>query len=217
LHGVSPFVHGQFTGGGADPIPDNSAFPSVFRVLSEGNLSGVSIGSWPPINRHFIESNLPLHRKYISQSDRATAKIFKSFFGDKGGDASLVFVDFDECDVAGHRKGYFTLEQEDCLVYIDHLIGDMLSEIRRLPGENYFIVTTDHGGGGLNPYGHGSDRSRDMTIFWACSGPGIPKGVELQGAISILDTPVVISTILRRPIPQTWEGQVPAQIKAAAR
>jgi predicted AlkP superfamily pyrophosphatase or phosphodiesterase len=214
FHGVSPFVHGRQSGIKDDWIPDNSTWPSIFRIASEAGLSGVSIGSWPPIQR-FIESNLPNQHKYVSESDQKTAQIFQSFFQDKGSDASLIFTDFDECDVAGHKKGYFSDDHKNCLVYIDRLIGDMLTKIRKLPGDNFFIVTTDHGGGGLNPFMHGSADPRDMTIFWACSGPGIPQIEETHDPVSILDTPVVAAKILRLRVPPIWEGHLPAQLKAA--
>jgi hypothetical protein len=91
----------------------------------------------------------------------------------------------------------------------------MLDEIRKLPGESYVIVTTDHGGGGVHNYRHGSNHPPDMTIFWGCSGPRIPTNFELSESISIIDTSVVVATLLGLPIPATWEGRMPSVLKSA--
>jgi phosphopentomutase len=163
----------------------------------------------------FIELGLNGQHKYVSRTDAAIAHVFQQFFRWNWSDASLIFTAFDECDTVGHKNGYFSPEQMQCLVRTDGWIGEMLKEIRGLPGENYVIVTTDHGGGGDVARDHGSDSPEDMTIFWACSGPGIPQGVELVEPLSIFDTPVVVAAILGLPAPSVWEGKLPTRIAAA--
>jgi phosphopentomutase len=207
LHGVSPSVHGQSTLYPSRPIPNDSNFPSVLRLAAEHDMLAASIVNWQQINELFLESRIRGLKKFFGRDEAAILRILRKFLKQK--DPAIVFMDLDRCDVVGHRQGFFTSFQKVCLMEMDQVLGQLVAEIDKLEGKNFVIVTTDHGGGGVNPNSHGSDHPQDRTTFWACSGPDIPRGIEMTERISILDTAVVAAAILRLPRPPSWEGKVP--------
>jgi hypothetical protein len=215
LHGVSPRVHQTFTALRPAPVPNNSTFPSILRLASEREMLGVSIVNWPPMNTHLIESDLTTIKKFVTPDEFGIQRILTDFL--RWHDPALALVVFDACDVAGHRHGYFSEGQRRCLLQVDEVIGRLLAEINRLPGENYIVVTTDHGGGGYEPHRHGSRHPKDITIFWSLTGPSIPRGIQIREEFSIVDTPAVVAAILGLEKPASWEGKVPAVIAKALR
>ena len=61
---------------------------------------------------------------------------------------------------------------------------------RILPEDAVVIVTSDHGG---HDNTHHSDQEEDMTVPLMMYGPGIPKGREIDGPVSIMDiAPTVV-------------------------
>ena len=120
---------------------------------------------------------------------------------------AFVFLAIDDCDGVGHRQGYFTDAQVECLRHVDSVIAEILEMIEKLPGENYVMLASDHGGGGEDPNNHGSAHPQDMTAFWSVTGPGI-RNVTIP-EMETVDIGRVAAEILKLRIPNEWEGRVP--------
>jgi arylsulfatase A-like enzyme len=118
----------------------------------------------------------------------------------------LLFIHLPDPDTVGHDSGWFSPDQLAAISQVDQAIGLLLEALRRegLWDTTLIIVTSDHGG---HDRVHGSDDPRDTTIPWMIHGPGVRKGVELQGPIRVLDTaPTALWALGIRP-PEEWEGR----------
>ena len=90
----------------------------------------------------------------------------------------VMFVHLPSCDNVGHAKGWGTPEQLEAVAGADKGIGQILAayDDLHLLDHTFVIVSSDHGGTGLN---HGPDDPRSKFIPWIASGPGIQKGFDL--------------------------------------
>jgi arylsulfatase A-like enzyme len=75
---------------------------------------------------------------------------------------------------------------------------------RILSGDTIVIITSDHGGHNNT---HHSDQEEDMTIPLMIYGPGIPKGREISGQVSIMDIAPTIVRFLGLEQPESWMGK----------
>jgi arylsulfatase A-like enzyme len=75
---------------------------------------------------------------------------------------------------------------------------------RVLPEDTAVIVTSDHGG---HENTHHSELEEDMTIPFFLSGPGIPRGREIDGAFGILDVAPTVARLLGLTAPAEWVGR----------
>lgn len=108
LLGVVPEIHGLTNSiVSSNPYPVDSEFPSVFRVIRENNPDAklASFCNWNPINIGIIEDNLDVV-KGTAGNDSAVADLVCDYLEENA--PTLLFVQFDECDYAGHSKGYGT-------------------------------------------------------------------------------------------------------------
>ena len=55
---------------------------------------------------------------------------------------------------------------------------------------------------------HSAGQGEDLTIPWIISGPGVRRGHEITGHVTILDTAPTIAQLPRLPSPAEWNGQV---------
>jgi hypothetical protein len=172
-------------------------------------LTGISIAHWQPVNVASIEDGLEGVLKLGADTDE---DLFEKFHHAVFlMDPSLIFIQYDTCDAAGHRFGYFSEKQAESLKGADNMLGRMIDRLELMSGDTFVMAMTDHGGGGAHPNRHGSDKPVDMTIFWGLSGPGISPGV-LKENISLLDMAPIVAHLLKLPIPPDWEGRIPASL-----
>jgi predicted AlkP superfamily pyrophosphatase or phosphodiesterase len=204
---VRPAVHGVTTNGKHIASP---ATYSVFKLVSDHQLTAISIVNWRPINVASIENGLEGVLKLSADTDEQLFERFRHavFLMDP----SLIFIQYDPCDAAGHRSGYFSEKQTKCLKVADSLMGKMISRLEMMSGDTFVMAMTDHGGGGAHPNQHGSDKPADMTIFWGLSGPGISGGA-LKERISLIDMAPIVAHLLKLPIPPDWDGRLPASLQ----
>lgn len=217
LHGVEPEFH-NLTNDVAEnfEFPSNSAFPSIFRIVREAypDAELASFSTWEPINYGIVEPNLGVHKETADNDGLLTDKIL-AYLNDN--DPKLLFVQFDECDSAGHGSGYGNPEHLETLTKIDGYIGqiyDFYQENGR--GEKtLFIVSGDHGG---TPGGnHGGDTDKELNIMFAAAGEsvidgGVPMSFDVKGNesdMSVRDIAAVAARAFGLEIPETWTGMVP--------
>lgn len=215
LHGVTYAVHGV-----TNDIASNIAFsatspyPSVFRVIREAdpNATLASFCNWNPINVGLIENGLGVYKATASNDALVTEKVL-DYLEDE--DPTLLFVQFDQCDGAGHSKGYGSATHLNQLTITDGYIGliyDKLVELGRIE-DTLFIVTGDHGG---TPQGsHGGSTSAEMNITFAVAGKTVVKDGEpycKDGNMQIRDTAAVVLYALGLKQPTTWSAALPVDV-----
>ena len=132
---------------------DNSLilYPSIFHYIEKSSpyLKTSSIVNWSPINEHIaIDAD---YRETKAINDLEVYNIAKEKITNSLSD--VMFIQFDELDVAGHNFGFSKNSNEYCntLKIIDNYILNLhtLIENKRKLDENWiFIVVSDHGGDG---------------------------------------------------------------------
>ncbi|MBQ8717710.1 MAG: alkaline phosphatase family protein, partial [Clostridia bacterium] len=206
LHGVTPGAH-RLTNAivGERAYPTDSPYPSVFRVIRENNPDAklASFTNWNPINIGIIEDGLGVHKDSATDAPM-TEKICDYV---KKNDPTLLFVQFDEVDHAGHTAGYNTKAHLDQITATDELIGkiyDAYDEMDYLE-DTLFIVTADHGGTGLS---HGGLSDAEKYVMLAATGKTVENGEIID--MEIRDCASVILYALGYEQPDSWTGRVPS-------
>ena len=213
LHGVTPEFHGLDNGiTGSQAYPADSEFPSFFRVIREQmpDASLASFCNWNNINIGIIEDGIGVY-KATDGSDLKVIKMAKNYVTAEvesgNGAPTVMFLQLDEADAAGHGSGYGTavhlkkIKQQD--VWIDQLY-DTYDELGLLE-DTLFIVTTDHGGLGND---HGGSSDAEMKIMFAAAGKTVEKGTI--GEMGIRDTASIVLHALGLEQPKSWTGRVPS-------
>ena len=206
LHGVTPGAH-RLTNAivGERAYPADSPYPSVFRVIRENNPDATlaSFTHWYPINIGIIEDGLGVHKDTATDAP-LTEKICDYV---KKNDPTLLFVQFDEVDHAGHTAGYGTKAHLDQITATDELIGkiyDTYDEMGYLE-DTLFMVTADHGGIGKS---HGGLSDAEKYVMLAATGKTVENGEIID--MEIRDCPSVILYALGYEQPDSWTGRVPS-------
>ena len=192
LLGVLPAVH-MLTNEHIEvhPYPVDSPYPTIFRMIRNAYPSCklASFCSWQAIQIGIIEKNLDCYS--VSAPDGELPGAVASYLAEH--DPKLLFVQFDDCDYAGHDHGFFSQGHFDTVQLTDKYIGIILDSIEAngLWDDSLIMIVTDHGGGGEDSKEHGSAHPKDRTVFWGACGPGIRKGVILDAPVHIVDTAAI--------------------------
>lgn len=210
LHGVLPEDH-KLTNEIASTVPydPESPYPSIFRVVREADPDAplASFSHWGPINIGIIENNLGVVEG--TGSDSVVRDQILSYL--EGNDPTLLFIQFDSVDGAGHANGYGTPGHLAQITTVDGMIGEIYDAYRRkgILDDTLFIITADHGG---TPDGsHGGDTPAERIVFLGIHGRTIAPGGTISGA-EIRDIPAIAAYALGLEAPQTWTGTIPAGI-----
>ena len=212
LHGVGPKVHGLNNGiAEQNPWPNDSPIPSVFKYVRNSYKDAVlaSFSNWNPINFGMIESNIGVH--FESTSDDALTDSLCAYL--EHNDPTLVFLDLDDCDLAGHTHGWFTDEYFEQIKVTDKHIGRILDVIEKRGWfeDSLVMIVTDHGGGGEDLKDHHADHPMDMTVFFACMGKTIPVNKEIK-SYTLPDVAAITLWALGIDLPSNFEGVVPKEL-----
>ncbi|UKS25266.1 alkaline phosphatase family protein [Paenibacillus sp. HWE-109] len=210
LHGVLPEKHESHLHIKMDnERPISSPTSSLFQILSEAKPDSkmASFVCWRPIQSGVIENNESVHK--FAAPDEALVPAIAAYIRSTP-DLELLFVQLDDVDAAGHRHGYGSEGHLLAISQADGQIGEICQTLldAGMLAESLIIITTDHGGGGVDEFDHGSDQPGDMTIFWGCRGPGVAANADLAG-LTIMDTAAVALHALGLPIPGDWDGKLP--------
>ena len=211
LHGVPPQAH-RLTNSivGSNPYDPYSPYPSIFRIVREtypsANLS--SFCNWNPINIGIIENNIGVY-KASAASDQAVTDLILQYL--ENNVPTLMFVQFDSVDGAGHSFGYGSREHLQTLSSVDKMIGQIYGTLKQknLLDDALFIVTADHGG---TPGGsHGGDTDAEMNIFLGVSGQTADTVNPIEDAEG-QDVAAIAAYALGVEIPDSWTARVPSGI-----
>ena len=207
LHSVLPEFH-RLTNGTvtSKPFNPNSPFPSIFRIVKEARPDAkmASFCNWNPINVGIIEDNLGVV-KDTGNDPEVAAQVVKYI---QNNDPTLVFVQFDSVDGAGHGSGYGSSKHLAAITAVDKLIGDIYDAVKQknILDETLFIVSADHGG---TPEGsHGGDTEAERYVFLGVAGPTVVIGGRIQNP-EVRDIAAISAYALGLDFPETWTGIVP--------
>ena len=209
LLGVVPEIHGLTNSiVSSNPYPIDSEFPSVFRVIRENDPDAklASFCNWNPINIGIIEDNLDVV-KGTAGNDSAVADLVCDYLEENA--PTFLFVQFDECDYAGHSKGYGTEGHLQQLNLTDGYVQRIYQtcEKRGILDSTLFIVTADHGGFGTN---HGGWTDEEKKVMFAAVGPGVSPGTIGEMAIRDISSIVLYALGLGDKQPESWTSRVPS-------
>ena len=207
LHSVLPEFH-RLTNGtvGSKPFKPGSPFPSIFRLVKEAfpNANMASFCNWNPINIGIIEDNLGVVKG--TGSDPEVANKVVQYI--QGNDPTLVFVQFDSVDGAGHGSGYGSARHLSAITAVDALIGNIYDAVKRkgILDDTLFLVSADHGG---TPEGsHGGDTDAERYVFLGVAGKTVVEGGQIQEP-EVRDIAAISAYAFGLDFPETWTGIVP--------
>ncbi len=114
----------------------------------------------------------------------------------------LLFLYLPDCDRAGHAYGWMSDPYLAAAAEVDAAVGSLA----RWTDEAVFIVTADHGGGGVRANEHDEPHPVNDHIPLVVAGPGVTRRHQLTRAISLLDIPATVLWWFGAPLPDGYEG-----------
>ena len=115
----------------------------------------------------------------------------------------LLLVYLPDCDRAGHAHGWMSDPYLEAAAEVDAAVG-LLSP---WTDDTVFIVTADHGGGGVTANEHDEPHPVNDHIPLIVAGPGVTRRHQLTRTISLLDVPATVLWWFGVPVPDGYEGR----------
>ncbi|HEV7556809.1 MAG TPA: alkaline phosphatase family protein, partial [Kofleriaceae bacterium] len=111
----------------------------------------------------------------------------------------LLFVHFSDPDEYGHSHGWLSPEYLHAVHASDDCLSTVLAAIDAsgVGDTTLVIVTADHGGHGTHH--SGGHVAVDRQIPWIVRGPGVARGVVLDGTVETVDTAATALAALGLP------------------
>jgi len=186
-----------------------SICPSIFRITREAMPKAdlASFCNWNPINYGIIENDLGVVEG--TGDDPSVASQTVKYI--QQNNPTLLFVQFDSVDGAGHSNGYGTEKHLAQLTAVDELIGQIHDAVvkKGISDNTLFIITADHGG---TPQGsHGGDSYAERYVFLGISGKTVEKSSQILD-VEVRDIPAIAAYALGLDIPDTWTGHIPTGV-----
>ena len=211
LMGAPPDKHGIWSN---DWKPgDTPAFPTIFGVCRAARPDAdiAAVYEWLGFGRLFKRSDVTINRNPKSwvwqtvfgrkTNAHMAAKRAAEFIRERK--PLLTFVHLDLVDHAGHSEGYDSIAYDEAVGVADGYVGQIYQAVRDagMLGKTAFFVVSDHGG---KDKGHGGKTDEEMTVPWMVIGPGVAKGRELPGPVSVAQTAPTIAMLLGLKAPEQW-------------
>ena len=177
-------------------------YPHFFTRIKEKSPASylASIVNWAPINAKILsDANYQDHG-----DDEQVARKCASLLAEH--DPTVVFLQFDDVDHAGHASGFDpeNLDYRNAIEATDRWIGQVIDAMKKRPNfadEDWLVlVTSDHGGIGKK---HGGQSPQERTVFIIASGGGYPHKLleTTPGIVAILPT---VLHHLQIPVDPAW-------------
>ena len=131
---------------------------------------------------------------------RDTAALADRLLGER--EERLLFVYLPDCDRAGHAHGWMSPAYLAAAQEVDACIGALSSWTE----DALFIVTADHGGGGVRPNEHDDPHPVNDAIPLVLAGPGVARHHRVTRPVSLLDLPTTILWWFGVEVPASYEG-----------
>lgn len=115
----------------------------------------------------------------------------------------LVFVYLPDCDRAGHAHGWMSERYLEAAAEVDAGVGLLSGWCDDVT----FIVTADHGGGGVKANEHDEPHPENDHIPLILAGPGVTRRHQLTRTISLLDVPATVLWWFGASLPDCYQGR----------
>jgi type I phosphodiesterase/nucleotide pyrophosphatase len=115
----------------------------------------------------------------------------------------LLFLYLPDCDRAGHAHGWMSAPYLAAAAAVDAAIGALAS----WTDEVDFIVTADHGGGGVQPREHDEPHPVNDHIPLIVAGPSATRRHQLTRPVSLLDVPARVLWRFGVDVPANYQGR----------
>ena len=212
LHGVTANYHKLTNSVIEDSsyhYPADSSYPSVFRVIDEADTNAklASIVNWNPINTGIVEEGLGENMtKQTTSSDAGVCTLVCNYLDEQI--PTLLFVQFDSVDAAGHSNGWGNSGFLNAITTVDGYIGQIFAKYQAagVLDETLFIVTADHGGSGS---GHGGSDDNNVLSMFAARGNTVVNGGAI-GDMENRDVAAIVTYALGLENPAGWTARVPS-------
>lgn len=206
LTGVTPQKHGVTNTNILEPYPENSQFPSIFKLMHQFNPATkmASFVSWNPINSGLIEESLPVIK--YNATDTTLVQYIQHFLKEQGANMDFIFIQLSDLDYAGHIFGWESPEYWSQYNRTDAQFRQILTSIAEngLDSSTLVFITADHGGYGKK---HGGQSFEETRVLWGVRGPDVLEQEFSSDSIRSMDTLPTILEALRFPIPSYFDGQ----------
>ncbi|MGQ0585847.1 MAG: alkaline phosphatase family protein [Gammaproteobacteria bacterium] len=116
---------------------------------------------------------------------------------------TLALVHLREPDDVGHDAGWMTPPYHAALAEADRGLAGVLRAIQDSGLPTTVILTSDHGGEGMDHWHH---EALDSKVPWACMGPGVKPGTALKD-VALADVGATAAALLGVKLPDV-EGRV---------
>jgi predicted AlkP superfamily pyrophosphatase or phosphodiesterase len=199
---MPPYIHG---------IRENvwqtlpKPIPGLFDVVHQQGLSAAAFYNWEPLRDLSRPGSLAASCFLEDvpddggQTDREVSALALSWL--QSHEWAFSFVYMQHTDTIGHSHGWMSDPYLAAISNADRCIQQICHV---LPEDTAVIVTSDHGG---HDNTHHSALEEDMTIPLMMYGPGILKGREISGQVSIIDIAPTIVRLLGLEQPEGWMGK----------
>ncbi|MDX2173690.1 MAG: alkaline phosphatase family protein [Bacteroidota bacterium] len=141
------------------------------------NLYAVQIVQWAPMSDNVYNDGWDQKIKVCDGCGANSVSSAQTQLANSNLD--VLFVYFDECDLAGHSTGFSTSNPLyiNAIQTVDGHVGSIMTALHNRPNyanEDWVVLlTTDHGGTGT---GHGGNSASERKIWWIGSGNNVsPK------------------------------------------
>jgi type I phosphodiesterase/nucleotide pyrophosphatase len=159
-------------------------------------------------------------RRLVAAGQRAreTAAAAQRLLCERG--ERLLFLYLPDCDRADHAHGWMSDPYLEAAAEVDAAVGALSAWTQDVT----FIITADHGGGGVHPREHDEVHLLNDSIPLVLAGPGVTRRHQLTRPVSLLDLPATILWWFGVYVPPCYEGRplteafqrAPAEVVAVA-
>lgn len=209
LIGTDPDVHGLTNTIISRERYTNKQYPSIFTTVREAMPDAVlcSVSNWDPINYGIIEEGIGAEKQTADNGTHTTDKVVSCV---KERKPTLLFIQIDDPDEAGHHYCYGTEGHLECIRNTDKLVNRIHEayEEAGILEDTLFITITDHGGW---KNGHGGNSPEERNIFFALKGKTVRENEEFFGQTK--DINAIVRHAFGLPVPAFdaagYSSQVP--------
>lgn len=186
---------------------ETSPYPSIFKKLREvmPNKKLAAFAGWPNILNGHIEPSVGVEIG-TGTDEQDTASFVNYVNSGKALDTSLMFIQLDNMDHAGHEFGFYTKPYYEHLATTDANVGAIVDSLRNnnLLDDTLIVMLPDHGGGTENPdktlgsaTSHGQDSPLATTTFLAASGRTVATDLGKEKILQGGTTKDLNATVLK--------------------
>ncbi len=213
LTGVSYFKHKIHNGNsGETQRTSDTQYPTVFTVIRSAmpDTELASFVNWNNVNYGMIETDIGVHEVNVTDDAALTDEICA--YLDEGNAPTLLFVQLDSVDHAGHEYGSASEQYMDAIHTADGYVGKIYDAVVRngLADDSLFIVTADHGH--KKTGGHGRFSMRETLTTVAAAGKTVVAGGELDKTARARDIAAVTLFALGIERPAYMSARIPANL-----